>query len=238
MSARVLVVERAQSQPPSATQALKKRYDVMTASSGKHALVLTREHLPNVIVLDAISMRTPGDRICQLLREHLPNIPLIHLYPGSRADSQSCADVILIQPFTARKLSNAIERLLSDKASVKAEDTVSRGPFTLYLSRRVLVFRDQETTLTPKLSQLVEIFLRNPGQTLDRKLLMAQVWDTDYLGDTRTLDVHIRWFRRAVEDDPSKPLFLKTVRGIGYRLELPDADDSSMPQLEPELTPP
>ncbi|MCA9909541.1 MAG: winged helix-turn-helix domain-containing protein, partial [Anaerolineae bacterium] len=99
------------------------------------------------------------------------------------------------------------------------------------------VFRDQETILTPKLSQLVEIFLRHPGQTLDRKLLMAQVWDTDYLGDTRTLDVHIRWFRRAVEDNPSKPLYLKTVRGIGYRLELPDMDDSA-PELEPELTSP
>ncbi|MBE0689797.1 MAG: response regulator transcription factor, partial [Anaerolineae bacterium] len=133
---------------------------------------------------------------------------------------------MLIQPFTARKLVNAIERLLSDKVSANAEDTVIRGPFTLYPSRRVLLFRDQEIILTPKLSQLVEIFLRHPGQTLDRKMLMSKVWDTDYLGDTRTLDVHIRWFRRAVETNPSKPVYIQTVRGIGYRLELPGADDS------------
>jgi len=231
MSVRVLVVERAQSQRPSFTTALSKRYDVVTASSGKQALAMTHDHPPRVVVLDAISMRTPGDRICQLLHNHLPTTPLIHLYPGKRK-SQNCADIVLIQPFTSRKLVNAIERLLSDKGSSNAEDTVVRGPFTLYVSRRILLYRDQETILTPKLAQLVEVFLRHPGQTLDRKTLMSKVWDTDYLGDTRTLDVHIRWFRRAVEANPSKPVFIQTVRGVGYRLNLPGLDETiPVPEL-------
>ncbi|MCC6614999.1 MAG: response regulator transcription factor [Anaerolineae bacterium] len=234
MSARVLVVERAQSQRPSFAESLKKRYDVVTASSGKQALAMTHDHPPRVVVLDAISMRTPGDRICQLLHEHLPTTPLIHLSPVSSGNkkSQSCADVVLVQPFTARKLVNAIERLLSNKGASNAEDTIVRGPFTLYVSRRVLLFHDQETTLTPKLSQLVEAFLRHPGETLDRKTLMSEVWDTDYLGDTRTLDVHIRWFRRAVEADPSKPVYIQTVRGVGYRLNLPPTDEAvPVPEL-------
>jgi DNA-binding response OmpR family regulator len=90
------------------------------------------------------------------------------------------------------------------------------------VSRRVLVANGQETQLTPKLAVLVEMFLKHPGETLDRKTLMVQVWDTDYLGDTRTLDVHVRWIRQAIEPDPGKPRYLKTIRGVGYRLDIPD----------------
>ena len=74
--------------------------------------------------------------------------------------------------------------------------------------------------MTPKLVQLVETFFRHPDETLDRKMLMERVWNTSYLGDTRTLDVHVRWIRRAIEANPSKPRYLKTVRGVGYRLEV------------------
>ena len=72
---------------------------------------------------------------------------------------------------------------------------------------------------------------RQPGETLDRKMLMENVWDTSYLGDTRTLDVHVRWFRRAIEENPGDPRYLKTVRGVGYRLEVP------LPVHAPEAAP-
>jgi DNA-binding response OmpR family regulator len=113
---------------------------------------------------------------------------------------------------------NCIERLLHQPTD---EEIILCGPLAMNLSRRVLVANGQETQLTPKLALLVELFLRNPGKTLDRRALMEHVWQTDYLGDTRTLDVHIRWFRRAIETDPGNPLYIKTVRGVGYRLELP-----------------
>ena len=222
MVARVLVIERTQVQNPSFSEALKKRYEVFTAPSGRKGLTLAGEFLPGVIVLDAISMRTPGDRVCQLLREHLPTTPMVHLFPGEKNKVQSCAEVVLTLPFTARKLVNAIERLLQMQTTPQpgAVEAVVCGPFALDMSRRVLRFQGQETSLTPKLAQLIEIFMRYPGQTLDRKMLMSQVWNTDYLGDTRTLDVHIRYIRQAVEADPSKPIYFKTVRGIGYRLEV------------------
>ncbi len=239
MVARVLVIERNQVQNPSFSEALKKRYEVFTAPSGRKGLALAGEFSPGVIVLDAISMRTPGDRVCQLLREHLPTTPLVHLFPGDKRKAQSCAEVVLTHPFTARKLINSIERLLQKQMAPQtgSVEAVVCGPFALDMSRRVLRFQGQETALTPKLAQLIEIFMRHPGQTLDRKMLMSQVWNTDYLGDTRTLDVHIRYIRQAVESDPSKPVYFKTVRGIGYRLEIGGAPAAVLQrEMEFQLT--
>ena len=197
--------------------ALNKRYELVVAASGKQALALARKHRPRVIVLEATSMRTPGERICRTLHERLKGTPIIHIHPGPREEANSPADVLLFLPFTYRKLINAVERLLQ----AVSKQVITCGPFEMHIDRRVLVAHGQETPLTPKLARLVEVFLRHPGETLDRKRLMETVWDTDYLGDTRTLDVHIRWIRQALELDSGKPRFLKTVRGVGYRLEVP-----------------
>jgi DNA-binding response OmpR family regulator len=186
------------------------------ASSGKQAAALAQEHAPHVVVLDAISMRTPGDRICQSLRSRLPETPIIHMHPGPSEAAQSQADVVLCHPFTPRKLINSIERLLV----VSDDEIIICGPFSMNVDRRILFAHGQESQLTPKQALLMETFLRRPGEVLDRKTLMELVWDTDYLGDTRTLDVHIRWIRQALEDDDS-PRYLKTVRGVGYRLDIP-----------------
>jgi DNA-binding response OmpR family regulator len=171
-----------------------------------------------VVVLDAISMRTPGARIARLLKDGLGTIPLIHLHPGPKEGADSPADAVLFLPFTARKIGNSIERLLQH---VSNDTVITCGPFSVDVARRVLTANSQETVLTPKLIQLVEMFFRHPGETLDRKVLMEHVWHTSYLGDTRTLDVHVRWIRRAIEEDPGNPRYLKTVRGVGYRLEIP-----------------
>ncbi|MEP7294429.1 MAG: response regulator transcription factor [Chloroflexota bacterium] len=212
--ARILVVERTEA----FSAGLKKRYEVTTVSSGKHALTLVKASDYAVVVLDAISMRTPGDRIARQLNEGLGTIPLIHLHPGPKASASSPAEVVLFMPFTARKIANTIERLLR---RVSNDSIITCGPFSVNLTRHILLANGQETALTPKLMLLVETFLRHPGETLDRKMLMERVWDTSYLGDTRTLDVHVRWFRRAIEENPGDPRYLKTVRGVGYRLEVP-----------------
>mgnify|MGYP005843760401 CR=1 FL=1 len=241
MATRVLIVERGRAQRPAYVESLKKRYEVITATSGKQAVEIASAATPRVVILDAISMRTPGERICQQLRDQIVNTPLIHLHPGEKGEAESCADVVLCKPFTARKLANAIERLLGEASAPTPNGIVTVGPFTLNAERRMLIFDGQEQSLTPKLVQLIALFLQNPGETLERKRLMEQVWNTNYLGDTRTLDVHIRWIRRAIEIDPSKPKLLKTVRGIGYRLELPASPtriSRTQPQPELELTTP
>jgi len=197
--------------------ALQKHHDLWISPSGKKALAFAREHLPELIILDAASMRTPGIRIGNNLKSALPHIPLIHIHPGPKSRDASTADAILYEPVSVRRLSNQINRLLD----LTSDNIVTAGPFSLNVAQRILITHGQEVELTPKVARLVELFLRNPGKIMDRKMLMKQVWDTEYLGDTRTLDVHIRWVREALEEFPGKPRHLKTVRGIGYRLELP-----------------
>jgi DNA-binding response OmpR family regulator len=223
--ARILVIERTEA----FSAGLKKRYEITTATSGKEALKLVVESAYAAVVLDAISMRTPGDRIARQLDEGLGAIPLIHLHPGPKESANSRAEVVLFMPFTARKIANTIERLLH---SVTNDKIVTCGPFTVNMTRRMLIANGQETSLTPKLALLVETFFTHSGETLDRKMLMERVWDTSYLGDTRTLDVHVRWIRRAIEENPGDPQYLKTVRGVGYRFDIPVA---STPLVVPAL---
>ena len=83
--------------------------------------------------------------------------------------------------------------------------------------------RGEEIRLNPKLSRLLQLFMQHQGEIITRKLLMQQVWETTYMGDTRTLDVHMRWLRERIEDDPTEPRYLKTIRRQGYRFENPKA---------------
>ena len=94
------------------------------------------------------------------------------------------------------------------------------GPIELDLKQRWVTCGDKQTRLTPRLFTLMEAFMRNPGKVLMREELFRTLWETDYLGDTRSLDVHISWLRKAVEEDPRHPQYIKTERGIGYRLEV------------------
>ncbi len=219
---RILLIGRTPSAGASVANALSKHYPVITASSGKLAIQLAQENPIRVVVLDAISMRTPGYRICDQLREALPSVSLVHLHPGPKAEIQSQADVVLVHPVTTRRLLNSIESLLQ----AKSDDLLFCGPFAINRTRRLLIANGQETQLTPKQLLLIETFFTNPCLTLDRRTLMEKVWQTDYIGDTRTLDVHIRWVREMIEADPSHPQYLKTVRGVGYRLDLPSVDNA------------
>lgn len=214
---RVLLVGRSQAKRAVLISTLQKRYDLVLADNGSEAQAVGAAQPPQVIVLDAVSMRTPGDRICRSLRDVFGAVPIIHLHPGPEKGAESLADALLFEPVSPRKLTNAIERLIKRGD----DEVITCGPLTLNVARRTLMANGQETQLTPKQALLLELFLRRPCETLDRKTIMGTVWNTDYLGDTRTLDVHIRWIRQAIEADANHPAYLKTVRGVGYRLEIP-----------------
>ncbi len=216
MVAKVLFIESTRASTPSFAPDLKHRgYQIIPAHSGKAALQLAAETSPDVIVLDAASLRTPGNRIALQLKRAFADIPVIHIKNASENGHSAGADVVLYLPFTVRKLVNRIERFLNaDKGSI-----IECGSFKLNLSHRILVAHDKEHRLTPKLAHLMETFMRNPGRTLDRQYLMQKVWQTEYMGDTRTLDVHIRWIREAVEGQPGSPNHIITVRSVGYRFE-------------------
>ncbi len=216
MSARLLLLESARANGASFSPQLHKRYQVSIVHTGKAALAQMDGYAPDIVVLDAASMRTSGDRICTALRNQAQTTPIIHIKktsPPRGRHEESPADVMLYLPFTYRKLCNRIERYLS----VEGDKSLQHGPF--YLRGTLLKTPSGDQELTPKLAKLMQVLMAHAGQVVPRKQLIQEVWQTDYMGDTRTLDVHIHWLRQAIEEHPKKPRYIKTVRGAGYRLD-------------------
>jgi DNA-binding response OmpR family regulator len=189
--------------------------------TGSAAYAWAEDHETDIVVFDASSMRSNGVRSCRRLRSLLPNTPIIHCREeGELEDSSAEADVYLVRPFTSRKVLNRIKTLLP--TDDWKQEIARAGDITFYPSKRSVDVNGQgEQRLTPKLACLLDVFLRNPNEILGREKLMHDVWDTDFMGDTRTLDVHIRWVREVIEEDPAKPVLLKTVRGKGYIFSVP-----------------
>ena len=219
----ILLVEGASAKQASLLLALKREWMVTVARTGSAAVKIAAESRIDLVVFNASTMRSTGIRSCQRLRKQLGDrVPLIHVYHTVLGEEiNACADVCLIEPFTPRKLHNRIRALLP--ADETAEQIVRSGNLILYVGKRsVEIVGKGEFPLTPKLAKLIEAFLRHPNEILTRKQLMEQVWQTSYVGDTRTLDVHMSWLRGKLENEPSRPVYLQTVRGVGYRFAKPE----------------
>ena len=218
-TAKVLLLESERANAPSFAPALEKRgYAVSIEHEAQAALKRVTSVVPDVVVLDAASLKTSGARICRRLRASLNGTPILLVADKKNLPDPNCgASITLVTPFTPRKLLNTVSRFLpaDDGASLQV------GPIKLNLAQRRILCGTREERVTPKQARLLEMFLRAPGQLLTRKAIIKHVWDTDYTGDTRTLDVHMSWLRRVIEPNPRKPRYLKTVRGQGYRLDLP-----------------
>jgi len=215
--ATILVVEGRNASSDSLVPALDKAgYDTRVVHTGIAALNLIKNCEPDLVVFDASSMRSNGTRTCRRIRNALGDTPMIHSRSADTIEDRDAqADVYLMKPFTPRKLMNRIRTLLpSDDLK---EETIRCGAITFFRSKRSVDVGGQgERPLTPKLARLLEEFFRFPNEVITRRQLMHNVWKTDYIGDTRTLDVHIRWIREFIEDNPARPKLLKTVRGQGY----------------------
>jgi DNA-binding response OmpR family regulator len=196
---------------------------VRTISTGARALEWLEENHADLVIYDASSMRTIGVRTCRRIRRAFPELPIIHCRsPKQSPVVNGVADIYLVQPFTARKLLNRIKRLLLPVDDLK-EEKVRVGDLTFYLSKRSVEMTGRtESRLTPMLAALLKQFLSHPNEVISRLQLMEEVWQTKYVGDTRTLDVHVRWLREIIEEDPAKPILIKTVRGLGYLFAIPD----------------
>lgn len=218
-AAEILLIESGRANAPSFAPAMEKKgYAVSVYHKLDDAIKAALKNEPDLVVMDAASMKTSGTRLSRRARAKLPSLPIILVAPdGTRPDPGSGASVTLVHPFTPRKLLNRIARLLPGDETY----TLEVGPIKLNLAQCKVRCHDRDSRLTPKQAQLLEVFLNNPGRLMTRKRLIRQVWHTDYTGDTRTLDVHMSWLRHAIEPDPKQPRFLKTIRGMGYRLDLP-----------------
>lgn len=200
------------------TQLQKKGYAVTNVSTGKEALTVLDGEKFKVAIINAPSMRTTGVRICQSVHERVPKMPII-LIAEADVDSNRddhCANIILPLPFTVRKLHNRVKSL----SPTQSANHLKVGQIALDLELHHVRCQDRKTHITPRLSAILEVLMRRAGEVVKREELFKQVWDTNFTDDTRTLDVHISWLRKAIEADPRKPKFLKTLRGVGYRLDV------------------
>ena len=217
MKAKILWVEGKRADSPSFVPILRKKdYSVEVVSTGNAALARLPVLDLDLVVVNAASLRTSGKRICCDLRQQLNGLPILLITnPEQPVTENVCANTVLSMPFTPRKLVNRISQLLPGDGKL----LLHVGSVRLDLEKRRVRCQGREARLTPRLAQLLQIMMQHPGEVIEREKLFCEVWQTDYSGDTRTLDVHISWLREAIEEDPRKPVFLKTIRGVGYRLD-------------------
>ena len=215
--ATLLVIESRHAEIPSfAADLQKKGFDVETAQNGSQAVARLKEISPSLSVVNAASLRSTGLRICQALRAKDPKLPVVLIIGKENHVERDAADAVLVLPFTVQKLVNRIKPLLPGDG----KNMVHVGPVRLDLEHRRVRSLNKSARLTPRLVALLKMLMEHHGEVVEREILFKKVWETDYTGDTRTLDVHISWLRRAIELDPERPRFLKTIRGVGYRLDL------------------
>lgn len=194
-----------------------KGYKVTFVSTGKDALDSLTHKKPDVIIVDAASMRTTGSRICKTINAKYPSLPLILINtPSNLPTNEILADVQLVHPFTIRKLENRI----IPYAPSDGKNLLKAGPIQLDIERQVIRCNKKEEHVTPRMANLLKIFIDQKGKVIDRKKLFSKIWHTNYTEDTRSLDVHINWLRKIIEKNPKKPKLLLTVRGKGYKLDL------------------
>ncbi len=217
MSDSLLVIEGRHGDVPSfAAELQKKGFEVHAAKSGGAAVTRLERLNPSLVVVNAASLRSTGLRICRSIRDKNAKYPIILVLAKEEKVGKDLADAVLVLPFTAQKLANRIKPLLPGDG----KNVLHVGPLRLDVEQRRVKCLGKNSKLTPRLVTLLQLLMDKHGEVVEREALFKKVWETNYTGDTRTLDVHISWLRRAIELDPLKPKFLKTIRGVGYRLDV------------------
>lgn len=230
---RVLIVEDDQSiRETIAFNLQRDGHEVATAADGIAGLEAARAGHPDLIVLDVMLPRMSGLDVCRILREETP-VPILMLTArDAEADVVQGldlgADEYVTKPFSMRELRARVTSLLRrDRISRLAGPTaagtsgtsevLSGGNLTLSPSSHELLRDGVAIALRPREFALLEFLMRNPGQVFTRDVILEKVWGMTYPGETRTVDVHVRWLREKIEDDPSHPEHLLTVRSVGYK---------------------
>ncbi len=230
---RVLVVEDEESFIDALTVGLTREgFDVTIARDGAEALAQFAPRRYDVVLLDLMLPKVSGLDVCRSIRG-ASDVPIIIVSAkGEEVDMvlmlELGADDYVTKPYRLRELVARIRAVVRRREShddVDAdEETIERGPITMDVEARRCFISGDEIKLRKKEFALLRLLLENPGRVLTREVLIDRVWGSDYVGDTKTLDVHIKRLRGLVEDDPKNPEYITTVRGVGYRFESPKRD--------------
>lgn len=230
---KILVVEDEPTlQETLAYNLTRQGYEVETVGDGQSAIHAAREHIPDLIVLDVMLPILDGFEVCRILRQEM-NVPILML--TARDDEidrviglEMGADDYLTKPFSMREFLARVKahlrriRLIKaemDSQSSGARETIQLGNLTLDLTRREVLLEDRPLALKPKEFDLLLFLANHRGKVLSRDFILERVWGWEFSGGSRTVDVHVRWLREKIEDNPAEPQRIITVRGTGYRFE-------------------
>jgi two-component system, OmpR family, response regulator RegX3 len=222
---RVLVVEDEESFSDALSFMLRKEgFEVGVASDGNAAIEEFDRHGADIVLLDLMLPGVPGTEVCRLLRGR-SNVPIIMVTAkDSEVDKvvglELGADDYVTKPFSSRELVARIRAVLRRGGDDDLTPPVLQaGPVRMDVERHTVTVNGDAVSLPLKEFELLEMLMRNTGRVLTRGQLMDRVWGSDYVGDGKTLDVHVKRLRAKIEADPANPELLLTVRGLGYKLE-------------------
>jgi two-component system alkaline phosphatase synthesis response regulator PhoP len=200
-------------------------YKVITANNGNDAVKLAVEEKPNLILLDLMIPGKDGYDVCKDVRSNseIRNTPIIMLTAKSEELDKILglelgADDYITKPFSVRELLARVKAVLRRFSISEPESNVLVfGNLTADFDKREILVNDKKLDLTLKEFELLEILIRNKGKILTRDTLLDKIWGYEYIGETRTVDVHIRYLRKKIELDDKNPKLIETIRGVGYR---------------------
>ena len=207
---------------------VKDGYSVVTADDGAQALEIARSEKPGLIVLDLMLPKLSGFEVCRILRKEM-TVPILML--TARTDEvdkivglEIGADDYMTKPFSMRELLARVHAMMrragiSRQQPEVEQESIIIGDLEINIGRHQAFYKSSPLELTPKEYDLLLYLARNRGFVFSREQLLEKVWGYDYAGNTRTVDVHIRWLRQKMETDPRNPRLILTVRGAGYKLE-------------------
>ena len=202
----------------------QQNYEVLVAANGRLGLQTALAQRPDIVILDVMMPEMDGWEVCRELRQQ-SGVPILMLTAlGEEIDRilglELGADDYLTKPFSTRELLARIKAMLRRVAidqAVPIAHTLEAGGITLTVDTRQVLKDKRPLTLRYKEFELLVLLMSNAGQVVTRAEIFDKVWGTDWLGDTRTLDVHIRWLREKIEENASRPQRIQTVRGVGYQ---------------------
>ncbi|KAB8142111.1 response regulator transcription factor [Chloroflexia bacterium SDU3-3] len=207
----------------------REGYTVLLAMDGVVGLEYARRDQPDMVILDIMLPRLDGFSVCRILRKE-SSIPILML--TARQDEvdriaglELGADDYVGKPFSLGELLARVRAILrrTERSPVGDREVLDAGAIKIDTGSRRVWRESGEINLSQKEFDLLTCLVRNRGMALSRDILLERVWGYDFLGDSRTVDVHIRWLREKVEPDPGRPVYIQTVRGVGYRFEVPVA---------------